>query len=123
MTVIRLADAPRFQLPGVEFTGLAAPSRGSADICTWRLTVEPSRETPEPHELDQDEIFMIISGTVRISPDGAELGPGDAEVIPAGSPIQLINTGDRPAELYVAIRAGFTATTADGTKVRPPWAN
>jgi mannose-6-phosphate isomerase-like protein (cupin superfamily) len=122
MTVIRAGEAPRFELPGATFTGLASPSRGSAELCTWRLSVEPSRETPDPHELDQDEVFMVISGTVRISPGGAELGPGDAEVIPAGSPIQLVNTADTPAELYVAIRAGFVGTMADGTKVSPPWA-
>ncbi len=66
MTVIRGAQAPRFHLPGVEFTGLAAPSRGS--------------------------------------------------------PIQLVNAGDTAAELYVAIRAGFTGTLADGTNISPPWA-
>ncbi|HEV2782185.1 MAG TPA: cupin domain-containing protein [Actinophytocola sp.] len=122
MTVIRAADAPRFSLPGVEFTGLAAPSRGSADICTWRLTVAPSRDRPEPHTLDKDEVFMVISGSVRVTPDGPELGTGDAMVVPAGSPIALVNTGDTAAELYVAIRAGFVGTMADGTTVRPPWA-
>lgn len=122
MTVIRAAEAPRFQLPGVEFTGLAAPSRGSADICTWRLAVEPSRDEPEPHTVDQDEIFMVLTGTVRVTPDGEELGPGDAVVVPAGKPIALINTGAATAELYIAIRAGFTGTMADGTMIQPPWA-
>ena len=122
MTVIRDAEAPRFELPGVEFIGLAAPSRGSADICTWRLVVAPSRDEPEPHTLDQDEIFMVISGTVRATKDGPELGRGDAAVVPAGSPVQLVNTGTGPAELIVAIRAGFVGTMADGTKVSPPWA-
>jgi mannose-6-phosphate isomerase-like protein (cupin superfamily) len=122
MTVIRASEAPRFELPGTEFTGLASPSRGSADLCTWRLSVAPSRATPDPHELDQDEVFMLISGSVRITPGGEELGPGDAQIVPAGSPIQLVNTGDTPAELYVAIRAGFVGTMADGTTVSPPWA-
>ena len=122
MTVIRGTDAPRFQLPGVEFTGLAAPSRGSTGLCTWRLSVEPSRDTPEPHTLDEDEIFMVITGTVRITPGGEHLGPGDVEIVPAGAPIQLINTGTEPAELYVAVRAGFKGTMADGTTISPPWA-
>ena len=122
MIVIRGAEAPRFELPGVEFTGLASPSRGSAHVCTWRVTVAPSRDEPEPHTLDQDEIFMVLSGTIRTAPGAAELGPGDAMIVPAGEPIQLVNTGTGPAELYVAIRSGFVGTMADGTKISPPWA-
>ncbi|MFL6142609.1 MAG: cupin domain-containing protein [Labedaea sp.] len=123
MTVIRYADAPRFELPGVEFVGLAAPSRGSADICTWRLVVAPNRAEPEPHTLDQDEIFMVVSGAVRVTPDGPELGQGDTAVVPARSPIQLVNTGTGPAELIVAIRAGFVGTMPDGSTISPPWAS
>lgn len=122
MTVIRAAEAPRFQLPGVEFTGLAAPSRGSAGLCTWRLTVDAGLIGKESHTIDRDEVFMVLSGTVQVTPDGEKLGPGDAIVVPAGEPIQLSNLGDTPAELYVAITAGFTGTLADGTAITPPWA-
>ena len=122
MTVIRAAEAPRFELPGVEFTALAAPSRGSANLCTWKLTVAPGRDPDEPHTVSADEIFMVISGTVRATPGGESLGAGDAVIIKAGDPIQLVNTGPDPAELYVAIRSGFTGTMADGTKITPPWA-
>lgn len=121
MTVIRAAEAPRFELPGVEFTVLAAPSLGSADLCTWRLRVQPGREEPEPHTLDQDEVFMVIAGSVRVTPGGPQLGPGDAVVVPAENPIAVVNTGAEPAELYVAIRAGFVGTMADGSTVTPPW--
>ena len=122
MSIIRAAEAPRFQLPGVEFTGLAAPGRGSAGLCTWRLAVDPGLRGDEPHTIDRDEVFMVLSGTVQITPDGEKLGPGDAAVVPAGEPIQLSNLGDSVAELYVAITAGFTGTMADGTQVQPPWA-
>ena len=122
MQVIRAAEAPRFQLPGVEFAGLAAPSRGSAGLCTWKLTVDPGHGGGEPHTLDRDEVFMVLSGTVQISPDGDELTAGDAVVVPAGEPISLTNLGSGPAELYVAITAGFTGIMADGTKIQPPWA-
>jgi mannose-6-phosphate isomerase-like protein (cupin superfamily) len=122
MTVIRAAEAPRFQLPGVEFTGLAAPSRGSAGLCTWRLTVDAGLAGKESHTIDRDEVFMVLSGTVQVTPDGEKLGPGDAIVVPAGEPIQLSNLGDTPAEIYVAITAGFTGTLACGTAISPPWA-
>jgi mannose-6-phosphate isomerase-like protein (cupin superfamily) len=122
MQVIRAIEAPRFQLHGVEFTGLAAPSRGSAGLCTWKLTVDPGHGGGEPHTLDRDEVFMVLTGTVQVTPDGDKLGPGDAVVVPAGEPISLTNLGEGKAELHVAITAGFTGTMADGTQIQPPWA-
>ncbi|TDD16785.1 cupin domain-containing protein [Kribbella turkmenica] len=122
MQVIRADEAPTFRLPGIEFTGLAAPSRGSAGLCTWKLTVESGAGGGEPHTLDRDEVFMVLSGSVQVTPDGDKLGPGDAAVVPAGEPVRLTNLGAGTAELYVAITAGFTGTMADGTTIRPPWA-
>lgn len=123
MHVIASTEAPRFELPGVQFTGLASPSRGSTDVCTWRITVEAGLRSPEPHTLDRDEIFMVVAGTIQLTPDAAALRAGDAAVVPAGAPIQLINPGDEPAEVYVVIRAGFSATMADGSVLEsPPWA-
>jgi quercetin dioxygenase-like cupin family protein len=122
MQVIRAADAPRFQLPGVEFTVLASPSLGSASLCTWRLTVDPGVRGDAPHTLDRDEIFTVLSGTVQVTPDGPELTTGDAVTVAAGEPISLTNLGSGPAVLQVAITAGFTGTMADGTTVQPPWA-
>ncbi|MFD7160889.1 cupin domain-containing protein [Kribbella sp. NPDC059898] len=122
MRVIHADEAARFQLPGVEFTGYAAPSRGSAGLCTWRLTVDAGHRGDAPHTLDRDEVFMVLSGTVQLGPDGDKLGPGDAAVVPAGEPISLSNLGEGKAELIVAITAGFTGYMADGTAVQPPWA-
>jgi mannose-6-phosphate isomerase-like protein (cupin superfamily) len=122
-TVTRRADAPRFQLPGLAFTGLASPSRGSAGLCTWRLTLEPGLDSPEPHLLDRDEVFMVLSGAIRLSPDADALAAGDAAVVPAGTPIQVANVGDGEAEVIVAIAADFTASAADGSVIgTPPWA-
>jgi mannose-6-phosphate isomerase-like protein (cupin superfamily) len=110
-------------VPGVEFTGLASPSRGSDDVCTWRITVDAGLRSPEPHTLDRDEIFMVTSGTVQLAPDGPVLGAGDAAVVPAGTPIQLANPGGEAATAYVVIRAGFAGTGADGSPIdTPPWA-
>lgn len=122
MTVIKAAEAPKFELSGVKFTGLAAPSRGSAGLCTWRITVTPGLES-QPHTLDTDEVFMVTAGTLRLTTDGELLGPGDAAVVPAGEPILLANPGDEPAEAFVAIRSGFTPRMADGAAIdTPPWA-
>ncbi|MEU8221001.1 cupin domain-containing protein [Kribbella sp. NPDC048915] len=122
MYVTLAADAPRFALNGAEFTGYAAPSRGSAGLCTWRLTLPPGHGGDAPHTLDRDEVFMVLSGTVQFAADGDKLGPGDAVVVTAGEPIALTNLGEDNAELIVAITAGFTGYLADGTAVQPPWA-
>ncbi|MCP2290417.1 cupin domain-containing protein [Nocardia amikacinitolerans] len=120
MHVIKAAEAPRFELPGVEFSAMAAPSRGSANVCTWRLTVAPHHVGDAAHVLDRDEIFMVLSGVLEVS--GQRLGAGDVAIVPAGAPIAVGNPGDEPAVAHVAIAAGFQATMADGSKLSPPWA-
>jgi mannose-6-phosphate isomerase-like protein (cupin superfamily) len=123
MHVIHAADAQVFDLPGITFTALAAPSRGSDELCAWLLTVEPGLESPEPHTLDRDEVFLVVEGEVRLGPSAAIARRGDVVVVPAGEPIQLANPGAAPARVHVAIRAGFSATLADGTSMgTPPWA-
>ena len=107
MHVITASAAPKFDLSGVEFTGYAAPSRGSDDLCTWQITVS----------------FMITSGELRLHPDGPVQAAGDCVIVPAGEPIQVINPGAEAATAHVVIRAGFTATMTDGTAIgTPPWA-
>ncbi|MEV0296800.1 cupin domain-containing protein [Nocardia sp. NPDC050710] len=120
MLVIKSAEAPRFELPGVEFSAIASPSRGSSQVCTWRLTVAPNRASDAPHILDRDEIFMVIAGRLEVS--GELLEAGDALVVPAGSPITVANPDAEPAVAHIAIAAGFEATLADGSKLSPPWA-
>jgi len=123
MQLIEATAAPVFELAGVTFTALASPSRGSAELCTWKLTVEAGLPPTQPHSLDRDEIFMVTAGAVLIGAEGTLVRAGDALVVPAGTSIQLANPGDVDAEVYVAIRAGFTATAADGTVIgTPPWA-
>ena len=122
-TILRAAQAPRFDLPGVTFQAGAAPSRGSAQLCVWRLTVAGGHVSDSAHRLDRDEIFMITSGELQLAPDGPVLRAGDMAVVPAGEPIEPVNPGVEPAEVVVAIAAGFTATMADGTSIgTPPWA-
>jgi mannose-6-phosphate isomerase-like protein (cupin superfamily) len=123
MHIIRGAAAPTFQLPGVQFVGYAAPSRGSADVCAWRIQVEAGLRSDQAHMLDQDEIFLVIGGRIQLAPDGVELAAGDCAIVPAGEPIQLCNPGDSDASAHVVIRAGFKAAMADGTVIdAPPWA-
>jgi mannose-6-phosphate isomerase-like protein (cupin superfamily) len=123
VSVLRGAEAPQFELPGVTFRGRAAPSRGSAQLCTWSITVAPGLRSAEAHTLDSDEVFMVVAGALQVAPESAVARAGDTVVVPAGSPIQLVNPTDQPVEAIIAVRAGFAATMADGTPIgTPPWA-
>jgi mannose-6-phosphate isomerase-like protein (cupin superfamily) len=121
--VITATEAPTFELPGIRFTGLASPSRGSQGVCTWHISIEAGLHSPQSHTLDRDEIFMITAGELRITPDAAPVTAGDTVIVPAGRPIQPVNEGAVPVEAFVVIQAGFRATMADGSDVgTPPWA-
>jgi len=120
MAVVRASESPTFDLPGVRFSAYAAPSRGSQELCTWQITVAPGHEGA-PHTLDRDETFFVLSGQLSVAP-GVELGVGDVAIVPAGQPIAVSNPGPGEAVAYIAIAAGFTATTAEGELLQPPWA-
>ncbi len=123
MPTMQAAEAPHFELPGLVFTGLASPSRGSAGLCTWRLEIEPGFASADGHTLDRDEIFMVVAGEIRLSPDDEPITAGGCAVVPAGTSIRVSNAGVGRAEVIVAITAGFSATTEDGTEIgTPPWA-
>ncbi len=99
------------------------PATAPAPCAAVSRSSYSSLQSPEPHTLDHDEVFVVTSGRIRLTPDGDPAGPGDAVVVPAGHPIQLVNPDPTPAEVIVAIRAGFTGKAADGSDIAtPPWA-
>src|SRR6266542_2160862 len=123
MAILLAADAGSVAFSAVALTGSAAPRRGAWQLCTRRMRVAPGSRAEQAHRLDRDEAFMVLAGTVRITPGGEVLHPGDSLVVPAGEPIAVENPGTEPAEVYIAIAAGFTATMDDGTVLgTPPWA-
>ena len=87
MAIVRATESPRFDRPGVHFFGLLAPGRGSTELCTWRLEVDPvAGANGESHQLDHEEVFVILEGSLTITIDGQpfDLGAGDALAVPAG---------------------------------------
>lgn len=122
MSIVRAAEAPRFEFGGTRFVVHAGPSNGSQEICSWRLTV-PAGTQSMPHTIDRDELFVVLAGGIHLTPGGPVLGPGDSAVVPAGERIEIGNPTGEPAEVQVALRAGFTAYHADGSVFgTPPWA-
>jgi mannose-6-phosphate isomerase-like protein (cupin superfamily) len=123
MHVVTAQSAPKFDLFGVQFTGYAAPSRGSHQVCAWHIQVPVGHDSGEPHVLDRDEVFMVTAGRIRLADGGPELASGDCAIVPAGTGIRLINSGDTVACAHVIVPAGFSATMADGQPLgTPPWA-
>jgi quercetin dioxygenase-like cupin family protein len=130
MPIVHAADAVVHDLHGTRFTSYAAPSRGSQELCAWRLDVPPG--TPgQPHTVTREEVLFVLAGTLHVSLSGhpetidaapAEPSrPGDAVVIPPGSTLRVANQGTEPASAWVTTNADLEAVLPDGTKLTPPW--
>ena len=127
MPVIHAADAVAHDLHGSRFTSYAAPARGSAELCAWRLDVPPGREGTA-HAVSREEILFVLGGTLLVTlgdgPDApaAACRSGDAIVVPPGSSVRVDNPGDEPASAWVTTSVGMEAMLPDGSRLSPPWA-
>ena len=122
MPIISAADAPTFNLPGIEFTGLAAPSRGSMETSVWMVCIDPG--TPGmPHQLTREEVLVAIEGKARATLGGREqeLAAGSAIVIPAGTDFALSNPYDGPFRAVAVLPVGGEAVVGE-KMFTPPWA-
>jgi quercetin dioxygenase-like cupin family protein len=122
MKLIQRAEAPIFELPGLQVIGLASPRRGAEETCVWKVRLSPGAP-PVPHAVTREEIFVGLSGRARATVEGVarELGPGDALVVPAHRRFTLEPASDEPFEALVAFPVGGQAVT-DAAAFTPPWA-
>ena len=122
MPVIRSADAVVHEMHGARFVSYAAPSRGSAELCAWRVEL-PAGSVGVVHTITREEIFCVLSGTLRVTLDGAPavVTSGDVIVLGAGSTVSLDNPGDSVATGWVTTSVGLQAELGDGTRITPPW--
>lgn len=123
MPVMRSADAVEHEVHGSTFSSYVAPSRGSAQLCAWRLTV-PAALEGVAHRPTRDEVLLLLDGGLRITLDGTptDLQPGDVALVPAGSELRL-DSGACGATAWVTTTPGLEAVMPDGTRLAPPWAN
>lgn len=132
MPVVRASDATIHEMHGARFSSYASPSRGTGDLCAWRLDLPPGSEGV-PHTVSQEEILLVLSGTLHLTltdgagdPGGrgaaAKGQPGDVFVVPAGATVRVGTPDGDPASAWVATSAGLEATLPDGSTVAPPWA-
>jgi quercetin dioxygenase-like cupin family protein len=122
MPIIPADDAPTFDMPGVHFTGLAAPSRGARETSVWLLAVDP-RSPGVPHSVTREEIFVATAGRGEFHLDGQahQLAPGDAAIVPPNVEFSVANPHDEPFHAVVVLPVGGEAVTSDGA-FTPPWA-
>ncbi len=120
--VFRTRDAVTFSTHGSRFVSYVAPSRGSSELCAWRLEVPPDTRGVA-HRPNREEVLLVLDGELRVTLDGdrSVLGPGEVALVPAGSEL-TVDTGPAGATAWVSTTAGLEAVTADGTRVTPAWA-
>ena len=124
MTVVRAADAPTFEVHGATITGAASPSRGSSQICLWRINLAPGSDVPA-HILDHEEIFHALSGTLLATVDGEQhrVRGGDTLIVRPGATLQISIPHESRFQAVVVLPAGSRARfEAGGEPFTPPWA-
>jgi quercetin dioxygenase-like cupin family protein len=122
MPIVRRSEAPEFSLRGAVVVGLAARSRGSAEVTTYRVRLDPLAAMP-PHRHDHEEVFTVLAGGVTTVLDAEELRtePGDTVIVPAGTEHYVV-AGDIPADLLAAVPTGTVFITPDGEQRVADWA-
>ena len=123
MPFIAADTAPRFELHGAAFTGLASPSRGAAENAVWLVTLTDTGQAV-PHTLSREETLVCIEGraVARLGDDSHELTPGSAIVIPPGVEFSIRNPHPEPFRAVAVLPVGGQATIADQPAFTPPWA-
>lgn len=121
MPVIDAADGTVHEMHGTRFVSYAAPSRGSAELCVWRVEI-PGRTAGVPHAVTREEVLCVVSGTARVSlgEQTRNAVPGDVIVVQPGQMFSL-DTSESSFIAWVVTSVGLEARFADGSTVRPPW--
>ena len=123
MPVITAPASPTHEVGGTKFTSLATPSLGSARTSVWQVEI-PAGETPTPHELTDEEIFVVLDGAAAVTIDAvaSRAGVGDTIVVPAGVSFALANAGEQTLRLLCCLPVGGQAVLPGGEPFTPPWA-
>ncbi|MCS5711471.1 cupin domain-containing protein [Candidatus Berkiella aquae] len=66
------------------------------------MTIQPGEEIGDEVHEDHDQFFRIEKGEGEILIDGnrSKIKSDDAMIVPAGARHNLVNTGDKPLQLY-----------------------
>ena len=123
MQIVRARDARAIETPnGNSGVGLATPDRGAHEVSVVRQRQTPGGFNPV-HTHDRDEVMVLLAGAVTVAAGDtrAVLGPGDAAIVPAGTPHRVDNAGDTDAEWLIVSAAGVRFFREDGEEAHPDW--
>jgi quercetin dioxygenase-like cupin family protein len=122
MPVIHAAEAPVHRFHDTSFISYASPSRGSRELCAWRIEIAPGSRGV-PHHVSREEVLYVLTGSLRatVGDESSEANAGDVILIPAGSRVGLDNPADEPATAWVTTSVGFAGVLPDGSWLTPPW--
>ncbi|MFD3472035.1 VOC family protein [Streptomyces sp. NPDC058682] len=108
--------------PNATMTGLAAPSRGSAELSTWTVAMEAGATGPE-HSITREQVWTVTEGALEVTCDGHthKVLAGQSLILPPGL-VRRIHAPER-AEAHVAMRSDGVASVpgTEGTR-EVPWA-
>ncbi|MER7821949.1 VOC family protein [Streptomyces sp. NPDC096097] len=108
--------------PNATMTGLAAPSRGSAELSTWTVTMEAGATGPE-HSISREQVWTVTAGALEVTCDGhtEKVSAGQTLILPADL-IRRIHAPEQ-AETHVSMRSDGVASVpgTEGTR-ELPWA-
>ena len=123
MGLVRSAEAPSWELPGWKMSGLASPSRGSTELSTWRVSIDPNTDGPL-HTVDREIVLMVLEGVATVTLEGTAVAipAGDAFVIPPHTERKLGNAHDTQCELISVMGADGRSVRSDGSPSFIPWA-
>ncbi len=122
MSIVRRSDGVAHRMHGSTFHSFAAPTRGSAELCAWRVEVAPGVEGVA-HRVGREEVFLMLAGDLAVTLNGTTgtLSSGDVLVVPAGTELKVDNPSAEPAAAWVTTSVGFEAVLPDGSSISPPW--
>ena len=123
MIIINPSEARTTRTASAVMHSLAAPSQGSEQLATWKVSVIHRGESPV-HVIDKDQVWRPITGSFEFTVDGdtEQVSAGQALVVPAGSVRQFRSTGE-PIEALVAMPAGGRVSIPGAAAASPvPWA-
>jgi mannose-6-phosphate isomerase-like protein (cupin superfamily) len=122
MPVIYASKAKTYEMPGVKFTGLAAPQTGSKENSAWQFSLAP-KSNGTLHQLTREEIMIVIRGSAvaEIGTERHEISAGDAIIIPAFTDFKISNKSEKQFDGVAMIPIGAQAVIGTEPPFTPPW--